>query len=663
MNYQGLKSLAESRGNVDTWSRLMIPGTPLSSLWDDRNTGGFVEQPYGNPDNAFAVYNWDILSLQPFDRPIEGPDGDRVMVANFYNLIKSKSPNCKVFIYAHWPRTPGGISQLDATKAQYDDIWTSPTNNEARKFFEDLTTVIRTDYPATAENFRMVPLGEVFYSLNNNQLFLDAAGINSIWGVYSDGIHMKSFGSYIVSCIMYAMAYNDDPIGLSVPGVYGTIPAACLPYIYQTVKDVIISKSAYTGISYFGPAPVQSVKLNASAVELNVTKTATLVPIFTPTNAANKTVSWSSSNTSIASVTTNGVVTANAMGSANITVNTADGNFESACAVTVVNTGTAVTEISINKSSTTILVDASETLVATITPANATNQNVVWGSSDASIATVSASGSVAAVRKGVATITATSVNELFSANTTVKATRINNPPVAVMKYSPGNFGYAPYKVTFDGRSSSDPDPDDFVIGYDWIVKQRGVSTNLRTEVSNSFEHTFTSAGVFDVTLQAVDNAENLRSLNTELATITVLTMPEVPAAETALCYEGFDYVKAPITDLNGGRGWQRGWVVQHPETTTVDEFAVNNVSPLTISNLRQMGNYMILGRGYSQCGRMLDITETGAFKNYITPTEKVALQFGSVQLFALKAIIKSAVFSLSIVESVGITTTRVKNLS
>ena len=479
------------------------------------------------------------------------------MVGNFYNMIKPKSPDCKVFIYAHWPRTPGGISQLVATKAQYNDIWTSPTDQEARKFYEDLTTVVRADYPATSANIRMVPIGEVFYSLNNNQAFLDAAGMTSIWGVYSDGIHMKGIGSYITACVVYAMAYHDDPTGLGVPGAYGSIPAAALPYIHQTIKDVIIAKSAFTGISYFGPAPVQSIKLNASAMELNVTKTATLVPAFTPSNAANNTVTWTTSNGTVASVA-NGVVTANAVGSANITVTSADGGFQSVCAVTVVNTGTAVTGISLNKSSTSILVGATETLVATVAPAGATNKSVVWTSSDPGVATVSATGLVTAVKKGAATITATSVNGLFSATTAVNATRLNNPPVAVMKYSPGNFGYAPYKTTFDGRSSSDPDPDDFVIGYDWIIKQQGASTNLKTEISNTFDYTFTSAGVYDVTLQAVDNAENLRSLNTAQATITVLTMPAVPAAETAICYEGFDYVKAPITNFNGGRGWRQG---------------------------------------------------------------------------------------------------------
>ncbi len=622
MNYQGLKSIVQSRGNVDTWSRLMIPGAPLSYLWDARTTGGFTEQPYGNPDNAFTVYSWDILSLQPFDRGIEGVDGDRIMCANFYNLIKSKSPDCEVFIYAHWPRTPGNISELVATQQQYNDAWLSQTGVETRKYYEDLTAVLRTDYPATAAKIRMVPIGEVMYQLNNNAAFLAAAGITSIWGVYSDGIHMKGFGSYIASCVMYAMAYHDDPAGLGVPGDFGTIPAAALPYIHQAVKDVIIAKSTLTGITYFGAAPVLSVALNASAIELNTTKTATLTPIFTPSNAANKAVSWGSSNDAVASVL-NGVVTANAVGTANITVTTTDGGKQAVCAVTVVNNGTAVTGIALNKSTTNIVVAATETLTATISPAGATNKNVLWSSSDPSIATVSATGLVTGVKKGVATISVSSVNGLFTAPCVVTVTQVNHPPVAVMKFSPGNAGYAPYKVSFDGRSSSDPDPGDFVLGYDWVVKLQGAATNLATEVSNGFDYTFTTPGVYEVTLQAVDNAEQLRSLNTEKVVITVLAMPAVPAAETALCYEGFDYVKSAITDLNGGRGWKQGWVVQDPTSNTVDEFAVDNTTPITVTNLRASGNYMKLGQGYSGCGRPLDISAAGAFKNYLNASGNI----------------------------------------
>ena len=251
LNYDGYNSVVQSRGNINVWARQTIPGSPLSYLWGYRTGGGFTVDPFGAPTNAFAVYQWDILSLQPFDRPIEGTDGDRAMVSNYYNLIKGKSPNCKVFIYAHWPRVPNGTDFTVATKDQYNSVWLDPNGMESRAYNENLTTTVRTDFPITKDNFIMVPLGEVLYALNNNQAFLDAAGITSIWKLYADGIHLTGMGSYIDACTMYAMAYHDDPAGLGVPGTFGSIPAAALPYIHQTIKDVIIAKSSFTKIDYF----------------------------------------------------------------------------------------------------------------------------------------------------------------------------------------------------------------------------------------------------------------------------------------------------------------------------------------------------------------------------------------------------------------------------
>ncbi len=616
MNYAGFEALVASRANVSIVGSQRIPGSPLSFLWENP-AGGFTHQPYSYPTNAFAVYTWDVLSLQPFDRNIQGTGGDREMIDNFYNLMKSKSPDCKVFIYAHWPRTPGSISETVATKAQFNSIWLSQTDHEARKFYEDLTTAVRGDYPPTADNIVMVPIGEVMYELNNNTAFLSAAGLTSIWGIYSDGIHMKGIGSYITACTMYAMAYHDDPAGLGVPGEFGSIPYAALPIIHKTIKDVIIAKSTYTKISYFGPAPVLSVALNASAMELNVSNSATLTPVYSPSNAANKAVSWISSDNTVAKVN-NGVVTAISVGTANITVTSGDGGFQSVCAVTVTNSGTAVSGISLNKPTTPLLEGADETLIATIAPANATNTAVIWTSSDISIATVDANGKIKAIKKGAATITATSVNGLFTANLVLTVTRINHPPVAVMKYTPGNAGYAPYKVTFDGRSSTDPDPDDFVLGFDWVIKKQGDANNLSTLISNGFDYTFTKAGLYDVTFQAADNDGPLRSLNTEKVTITVLDMPKVPVGETAFCYEGFDYVKAPINNFNGGRGWNGGWQVQDETGNTVNDLAVDNVAPVVIPKLRQVGNYMTLGQGYGGIGRRLDVSDQGSFKDYLS---------------------------------------------
>jgi hypothetical protein len=84
-----------------------------------------------------------------------------------------------------------------------------------------------------------------------------------------------------------------------------------------------------------GSKAVIGVILNKTAIDLDVGGMETLLATVLPSNAVNKNVTWSSSNTSIASVSSSGTVTAMASGSAIITVTTSDGKKTATCAVTV----------------------------------------------------------------------------------------------------------------------------------------------------------------------------------------------------------------------------------------------------------------------------------------------------------------------------------------
>lgn len=135
------------------------------------------------------------------------------------------------------------------------------------------------------------------------------------------------------------------------------------------------------------------------------------------------TVSYTSSDTNIATVDGNGTVTARAVGTATITFNAtgikegsvsgADSDTESisgSCIVTVTAVNTAVTQVTLNKTTLSLAKDASETLTVTITPEGATNKNISWTSSDSTVASVDATGKVTALKAGTATITAASVS-------------------------------------------------------------------------------------------------------------------------------------------------------------------------------------------------------------------------------------------------------------
>ncbi len=89
---------------------------------------------------------------------------------------------------------------------------------------------------------------------------------------------------------------------------------------------------------------ITSVSLNKSSLSLEVGKNETLTATVSPSNAPDKSVSWTSSNSAVASVDSNGKVTANAAGTATITVTTNVGNKTAACAVTVILHATAISE-------------------------------------------------------------------------------------------------------------------------------------------------------------------------------------------------------------------------------------------------------------------------------------------------------------------------------
>jgi len=178
-----------------------------------------------------------------------------------------------------------------------------------------------------------------------------------------------------------------------------------------------------------GDIAVTGVSLNKSSATFLVNGLEYLTATITPSNATNQSVTWSSSNTAAATVSAAGVVVGVGPGTATITVTTVSGGKKAACTVTVnpIN----VTGVSMEKSSTSILVGNNETLYAIVTPDNATNKNVTWQSNNTSIATVSATGTVTAVAAGTATITVTTVDGGKTASCTVNVSNVAVPVTGV----------------------------------------------------------------------------------------------------------------------------------------------------------------------------------------------------------------------------------------
>ena len=189
---------------------------------------------------------------------------------------------------------------------------------------------------------------------------------------------------------------------------------------------VILSVFALSACDFNRPInqniDVTSVNLNESSLTLDIAETETLIATITPSNATNQDVNWSISDSDIATVTQNGLVTAYAGGQATVTVETVDGNFTDTCLVTVNYPVDiyAVSSVSLDQKSLLMNVENTATLTPTIFPSTATNKNVTWSSSNSAIVSVNNSGLLTAVAEGNATITVTTVDGGFTATCAVR---------------------------------------------------------------------------------------------------------------------------------------------------------------------------------------------------------------------------------------------------
>ena len=205
----------------------------------------------------------------------------------------------------------------------------------------------------------------------------------------------------------YATVTSSTRYNATVKGVKAT--SSCKVYFkcsyfidgfYRTMDFYYTITVKSTNIS------VTSVSLDKSSISMKKGATEWLTASVYPTNATNKNVTWSSSNTSVASVSSYGQISARSAGTATITCRAADGSGKYAtCRVFVESATVYVSSITLNKSSLSLGVGETSQLSASVYPTTATNRSVNWTSDDTSVATVSSGGLVTAKSAGTAVIT------------------------------------------------------------------------------------------------------------------------------------------------------------------------------------------------------------------------------------------------------------------
>ena len=247
------------------------------------------------------------------------------------------------------------------------------------------------------------------------------------------------------------------------------------------------------------------VTLDKTEVTLQKGKTVTLKATVEPSTLEDKSVTWTSSNTKIATVTSAGKVKGVKAGTATITCTSVATGLSATCKVTVIN-GT----ITLNKTEAYLEKGKTLTLKATLTPTDLEDKSVTWTSSDTKIATVSSSGKVKGVKYGTATITCTSNATGVSATcqVTVGKVVISMSEFSIKKSRAITLEAAVYPSTLSDKSVT------------WVSSDTQVAT-----VSSSGRVKGIKAGT--TTITCTSNATGLSAT----CTVTVLSTSESRSVE------------------------------------------------------------------------------------------------------------------------------------
>ena len=240
-------------------------------------------------------------------------------------------------------------------KQQVTEIALSETN--ASLWVGNTKTIIATALPTTSSNTAVN-----WYSSDDNVATVSSEGI----------VTAKGQGTCTITC--------------TAADGYGT-KSTCEVTVKQQVTEITLSET------------------NAS---LWVGETKTITATALPTTASNTSVEWSSSDENVASVSSEGVITANGEGSCIIICTASDGyGTKSTCEITIKQ---QVTEIALSETNASLWVGDTKTITATASPTTASNTSVEWSSSDDNVATVSSDGVITAKGEGTCTITCTAAD-------------------------------------------------------------------------------------------------------------------------------------------------------------------------------------------------------------------------------------------------------------
>ena len=279
----------------------------------------------------------------------------------------------------------------------------------------------------------------------------------------------------------------------------------------------ITCTSVATGLSSTCAVTVGYVKLNETEVIIQKEKTFTLTPTVYPSSLSDKSVTWKSSNTDVATVSSTGKVKGVKDGTATITCTSKATGLSTTCKVIISYVKLSKTEAVVEKNKTL-------TLKATVYPSSFTDKSVTWESSNPSVATVTSSGKVKGIKDGKATITCTS--NATGLKTTCKVTvgyvKLDMAEVTVKKGKTVTLTPTVYPSTLSDKSVTWESSDKSIATVTSTGKVKGISGGIATITCTSVATGLSTTCT--VTVTATSSTRSLEGDDDELTGIDELNV-------------------------------------------------------------------------------------------------------------------------------------------
>ncbi len=325
----------------------------------------------------------------------------------------------------------------DVARSKWGDGWRMPTDEECTELRNNCTFSWTTQGGKNGY--------KVTSKINGNSIFLPAAGVWSETALFFD----SSYGTYWSSSL--------DPESPNCAWYFDFYS-----YTVKRFNDCRYYGRSVRPVHGGDTVPVSGISLDMAQLTLEVGKSATITATVSPSNATNKTITWTSSNTSVATVSSNGIVTAKAEGNSTITAKA--GDKTATCRITVVSSIIEVTSIVLDRTSVSLNVGETTTLIATVMPDNATEKTIEWKSSNEEIAVVDANGRVTGEHTGNAVVLASVGGKTAQCSiSVVQAPSDNSVPIpeAIDLGLPSGVKWASFNL---GASSPEENGDHYAWG-------------------------------------------------------------------------------------------------------------------------------------------------------------------------------------------------------